>query len=372
MINPVTEHVDLPEFALWRRLRQKHIPSSFEIELTPRCNNRCRHCYINIPASETPKNGELPRDLIEKVSTEAASLGVVWVLLTGGEPLLRTDFEEIYLSLRKKGLLVTVFTNGNLISPDHIRLFKKHPPRALEITVYGATQETYEAVTQTPGSFQTFIRAIERLESHHIPFNLKTVALRSNIHEFNEIAAFCRKHSSAPFRFDPLLHLRYDGDPQRNREIISERLTPEEIARLDRVDPQRSDELDASCHRLITPAHTNEPHPQLFHCTAAADQFVLGHDGFLRPCSALWHPDFRRDARSIPLKEALGRMVQTIAAAKSNDPYFLKTCGQCDKLNLCHWCPGHGYLENGSLDSHCDYFCATAHSRARRLSEDND
>jgi radical SAM protein with 4Fe4S-binding SPASM domain len=370
MSYPVTERVNLPDFALWQQLRKKNIPSSFEMELTPRCNNNCRHCYINIPASTTPTGGELPQELIRKVADEAAALGVIWVLLTGGEPLLRHDFEEIYLLLRKKGLLITVFTNGNLLTMDHVRLFKKHPPRALEITVYGATPETYETVTRVPGSFKTFTRSIELLKSNNIPFNLKTVALRSNIHEFEHIAAFCRTHSTAPFRFDPLLHLRYDGDPQRNRDIVSERLNPGQIAQLDHMDPQRSGELDASCHQLIT--GTGGPHPHLFHCTAATDQFVLGYDGLLRPCSALWHPDFRYDARSTGLKEALQKMVETISAAKSNDPRYLSTCGQCDKLNLCHWCPAHGYLETGTLDGFCDYFCDTAHSRARRLSGDHD
>lgn len=370
MSNSVTERRNLPDFALWERLRSKNIPSSFEIELTAACNNNCRHCYINIPPSQAAINRELSRELIEKVADEAAAMGVIWALLTGGEPLLRPDFEEIYLSLRRKGFLITVFTNGNLLTMDHVRLFKKYPPRALEITVYGATVETYEAVTRIPGSFKSFMRGIDLLKNENVPFNLKTVALRANIHEFEAIAAFSRAHSAAPFRFDPLLHLRYDGDAGRNRDIAAQRLTPQEIADLDHRDPQRSNELDASCHHLI--ASREEAHSQLFHCTAATDQFVLGYDGFLRPCSALWHPDFRQDARSIDLKEALRRMVLTIASAQSNDPRYLSTCGQCDKLNLCHWCPAHGYLETGTFDGFCDYFCATAHARAGRLTENYD
>jgi len=83
-----------------------------------------------------------------RIGREAVELGAFWCLITGGEPLLRKDFADIYLCLKNKGLLVSVFTNATLLNRDHIELFKKYPPRDIEVSVYGVTPETYESVTR--------------------------------------------------------------------------------------------------------------------------------------------------------------------------------------------------------------------------------
>lgn len=127
-----------------------------------------------------------------------------------GEPLLRRDFHDIYLALKKKGLLVSVFTNACLVTDREIQLFKTYPPRDLEVTVYGITPETYEQVTRRPGSYRGFRKGLDLLLSNGIKVNLKAMAIRSNIQELPAITAFCRKYTRNTFRFDPLLHHRYD------------------------------------------------------------------------------------------------------------------------------------------------------------------
>jgi len=104
-------------FALWEKIRKKRAPISFDIELTARCGNNCRHCYINLPAGDqNARDKELSVERIDAIAREAVQLGTVWCLLTGGDPLLRHDFEEIYLRLKKMGLLVSVFTTGTRIT----------------------------------------------------------------------------------------------------------------------------------------------------------------------------------------------------------------------------------------------------------------
>ena len=100
---------------------------------------------------------------IADIASQAVCLGAVWCLLTGGEPLLRSDFAEIYMILKRKGLLVSVFTNATLISEEHVALFRKYPPRDIEVTVYGVTGETYEVVTRRPGSFGRFLKGLDLL-----------------------------------------------------------------------------------------------------------------------------------------------------------------------------------------------------------------
>ena len=172
----------LPEFSLWEQTQEKRIPFSFDLEVTARCNNDCRHCYINLPVFDAEaEKKELSFDEISAIADEAVSLGALWCLITGGEPLLREDFSEIYTALKKKGLLTSVFTNACLITEEHIRVFKRYPPRDIEVTVYGVTKETYEKVTRCPGSYAAFRKGLDLLLESGVKVRLKAMAIRSNV-----------------------------------------------------------------------------------------------------------------------------------------------------------------------------------------------
>ena len=109
--------ISLPKLPLWNRLSERRIPFSFDIEITARCNNACRHCFINLPASDSQaRQQELSLAEIESIADQAVALGSFWVLISGGEPLLRRDFKDIYLMLKHKGLLVSLLTNGCLVT----------------------------------------------------------------------------------------------------------------------------------------------------------------------------------------------------------------------------------------------------------------
>ncbi len=119
----------MQDFTLWAKMKERGALLSFDLEITARCNNACRHCYINLPAADREaRSKELTLQEISSIADQAVALGALWVLISGGEPLLREDFEEIYMLLKRKGLLVSVFTNATLIRDEHIVLFKKYPP----------------------------------------------------------------------------------------------------------------------------------------------------------------------------------------------------------------------------------------------------
>ena len=358
----------LPEFSLWDKMKQKRQVISFNIEITARCNNNCRHCYINLPAADKKaQENELTLGEIERIANEAVSLGAVWCLITGGEPFLRKDFFDIYLMLKKKGLLVSVFTNGTLITEKHIEFFKKYPPRDIEITVYGVTKETYERVTRVPGSFDAFMKGLNLLLENNIKVRFKAMVLRSNVHELSDISSFCRQRTKDYFRFDPFLHLRFDRNPARNEEIKSERLLPEEIATIERKDQGRFEVLKKNCNKLINqgPPHVNCNH--LFRCGAGNGSFAVSYDGFFRLCSSLCHKDCIYDLKKGELGKALREFVPSIRDLRSNKEEFLKKCRICPIINLCMWCPARADLETGEMDGMVEYFCKVAYARAEAL-----
>jgi radical SAM protein with 4Fe4S-binding SPASM domain len=357
--------VDLHDFPLWKKMRGKKALISFDLEITARCNNNCRHCYINLPAGDKEaKKKEISLEEIKEIGNEAVSLGAVWCLLTGGEPLLREDFTHIYLSLKKKGLLISVFTNATLVTKEHIKLFKEYPPRDIEVSVYGVSKETYERVTRRTGSFAAFRQGLDLLLGSGLNVRLKAMVLRSNLHEQPAIARFCRERTKDYFRFDPFLHLRYDGDLSRNAEIKIERLSPEEIVVLEQSDPERLQALKKGCDNLFDPQFSHTSCNHLFHCGAGSDSFSLSYDGLFRLCPSLWHPDCVYDLRRGTLTDAWQAFIPQVRAMQSERSEFLETCRVCPLIDLCMWCPAHASLETGEMDAPVIYFCQVAHARA--------
>ena len=136
-----------------------------EIELTERCNNDCIHCCINLAADDVgAREREITTAQVQDILRQAADLGCLQVRFTGGEPLLRADFEELYLFARRLGMKVLLFTNARLVTPRLADLLARIPPlAAIEVTVYGMHRESYEAVTRAPGSFAQFWRGVNLL-----------------------------------------------------------------------------------------------------------------------------------------------------------------------------------------------------------------
>jgi radical SAM protein with 4Fe4S-binding SPASM domain len=358
----------LPSFELWDRMKKRRAPIAFDLEVTARCNNDCRHCYINLPVGDLDALAtELSLAEIERIAGEAVSMGAMWCLLTGGEPLLRDDFFELYLKLKRLGLLVSVFTNACLVTPEHIELFRKYPPRDIEVTMYGATEATYERVTRRPGSFQAFVRGLDRLLCSGVKVRLKAMALRSNVHELQEIARFCRARTKDYYRFDPLLHLRFDADQARNAEIHAERLGPDEIVAIERADEQRFGVLQKGCNELILPEQAHAGCNHLFRCGTGNGSFSVSYNGKFRLCSSLWRPDTIYDLRHGTLRDAWHTHVPRVRDLRSSRKEFLERCRVCPIINLCLWCPAHSYLETGEMDTVIDYFCRVAHARAKAL-----
>jgi radical SAM protein with 4Fe4S-binding SPASM domain len=360
--------LEIQHFPLWDKLKAKRVPLAFDLEVTARCNLDCRHCYINLPAGDRAAQArELTAAEIGDLAGQAVKLGALWCLITGGEPLLRPDFPDLYLALKRRGLLVSVFTNATLITDEHARLFHAYPPRDVEVTTYGTTAETYERVTRRPGSFAAFRRGLDLLLEGGVRVRLKAMALRSNVHELPDIARFCRGLTKDYFRFDPLLHLRFDGDAARNEQIRAERLSPGEIVAIERADAERFGALQKRCAELVASGCEARTCGHLFHCGAGNGSFSVGHDGTFRLCSSLWHPETVFDLRRGTLREAWDEVVPRVREMRSQRPEFVEKCHPCALVNLCLWCPAHAHLETGRLDAWVAYFCEVAHERARAV-----
>ena len=170
--------------AMHRKMIAAGLPLSGTIEVTRRCPLTCAHCYNNLPMGDRgAAQRELSCDEHCRLLDELSEAGCLWLLYTGGEIFARRDFIDIYSYARRRGLLITLFTNGTLITPALADRLVEERPFAIEITLYGRTRDTYERLTGIPGSYDRCMRGIRLLHERGLPLSLKTVAVTINKHE---------------------------------------------------------------------------------------------------------------------------------------------------------------------------------------------
>lgn len=135
-----------------------HVPLNASLELLPLCNMNCDMCYVRLSRAEMESQGRL-RSADEWLAlAEQRDAGTLFILLTGGEPLLYPEFRTVYLGLRRMGMILTVNTNGTLVDEEWAEFFAEHPPRRINITLYGTDEETYEKLCHYPGGFEKHCR----------------------------------------------------------------------------------------------------------------------------------------------------------------------------------------------------------------------
>jgi MoaA/NifB/PqqE/SkfB family radical SAM enzyme len=334
-----------------------------DLELTERCNNSCIHCSVNLPADDTGARGrELTAAEIRTVLEEAVSLGCLGVRLTGGEPLLREDFEEIYLAARRLGLRVRLFTNATLITRRTAELLERVTPLdPVEVSIYGMAPETEEAVTGNPGSHQAALRGVRRLVEHRIPFVVKGTVLPQTEREVDRFEAWARELPGRNGRPDyaVLFDLRSRRDDEaKNVRIRSLRIGPGEYVRL----AARGGKDHVAEIRAFVERFGGEPGDRLFSClsgSAAIDAY-----GCFQVCLLLRHPATVYDLKEGSLRDAVTRFVPRVGGMQTANRGYLERCGRCFLKSLCLQCPARSWSEHGTLDTPVEYFCAVTHAQA--------
>lgn len=326
------------------------IPLQGGVEVTPYCNLKCVHCYI---AGCDWDGGLLTTADFFRIFDEIAEMGCFFLLLTGGEPFLRKDFLDIYTYAKKKGMLVSIFTNGTLITPEIAGYLHHLPPYRVEITLYGATKATYEKVTGVPGSFERCHRGIDLLREQGVELTLKTMVLTLNRHEVWEMKRFAQG-LGLRFKMDSLIIPSLDG----GHEVCQSRISPEEVVALDQEDPDRRAEWKAA--RDFLPRMKPPPPETLFPCGAGMASFHIDAFGQLGACTLVRQPGY--DLKRGSFKEGWQDFIPSVLAQRPSQP---PRCRRCRWRMACVACPGWGQLETGKLEEGpVPYLCEIAHRRA--------
>ncbi len=331
------------------KVLEKNIPIDGTIELTQRCNLKCVQCYC----CHDPSKRELSYDEICRILDEIAEAGCLWLLITGGEPLLRPDFLDIYMYAKKKGFLITLFTNATLVTPEILDHLSKYPPFSIEVSVYGATKEIYEKITGVTGSFESCMAGIKLILDRKLPLKLKTMAMALNHHEVSQMKEWS-EGMGIEFRFDAMLHPKLTG----LKDPWDVRLSPEDAVALDGSDQKKLDAWREVCKHPWEPSQNG----RLFTCGAGKNSFHIDPYGYLRPCDMM--RTFSYDLRKHSFREAWVEMCSAVSVEKAPGDY---KCRGCKMTFICNQCPGWGFLENGDIYSISENMCDVAQLRARKF-----
>lgn len=332
----------------------KRSPLVASLEVTHRCPLNCQHCYNNLPMGDTAARAtELTADEYRRLLDELVQAGALWMLFTGGEIFGRKDFPEIYKEAKKRGFLITLFTNGTLITPAIADMLAEYRPFGIEITLYGATRETYEALTQIPGSYDRCLRGIRLLLERKLPLKLKTVPTTINRHEVYEMKRIAEEDFGVEFKWDPLVNPRTDC----SASPLAVRLTPEEAVALEYFDPERT----ADYRRL---AATSKPFGSdtVYACGGGVTTFAIDPTGKISIC-VISHREMY-DWRKGTFQDAWDNFLLQARSKKRTRP---TRCDQCQIRALCGMCPANGELETGDPESPVEFLCQVAHLRAYAL-----
>ena len=365
---PVTEY-------LHAKASRLYIPLSGTFELTPVCNMNCKMCYVRMSRAEQEAVHPLrtAEEWLELGKT-ARDRGMLYLLLTGGEPFLRPDFREILSGLHQMGLLITINSNGTLIDESVVECLKESPPVRINITLYGASDETYERLCGNPEGFTQVTKAIRLLKEAGITVKINCSLTPYNAGDLEKIFAFCKEEQliiqATSYMFPPL---RRDAAKVGQND----RFTPEQAAYYSAKIESLMNGDEAFLKRMEEkkleglPADTGEAcqdtEGEGIRCRAGKCSFWVTWDGRLLPCGMLPGKGVS-DVFQIGFEEAWKRASGEAAAIR-----LPARCTNCGLREQCRACAAMVLTESGDYSIVPEYRCKMAHeypSACQKLAEE--
>ena len=334
---------------LCKRAAFKNIPVSGSFELTPRCSLNCKMCYIRMtPEQMKPLGTELSLSQWVSIAKQARDRGLTFLLLTGGEPFLRKDIFDLLRELNSMGIVVDINSNGTLIDEAVVEKLLQTPPSKINITLYGASRETYEALCGDGGAFDRVVRAIDLLRTAGILVCLNATLTPENAHEIEELNDFALSRG---------LVLRTTGyviPPSRRGELENAyRLPPYEAGKLSFKAQLLHHGEESMRQRAMSQLVGEDCYHETeegITCLAGRSQFWVTWNGNLLPCGML--PEMSVKLTENNFVEAWTKINHEVCHIPG-----CEECTNCVHRKLCPSCAASRFCETGEVHKVCSYMC---------------
>lgn len=311
---------------LLKTAKEKKVPLMVNFELTARCNFDCKMCYVHTQDNASLLHKELSTEQWKQIFDEAYRCEMLYASLSGGECLLRKDFKELYLHLWNKHVMVSVLTNGALLTDEYVEFFKTYKPEKIQISVYGSDDKHYLAVTGHKG-FDKVFSAIDALEAAGIDVRVASTPSKYMTKDFIRILQIC-KEKKYFVENSPIALIPNRDNPEKNDYFLSE----DEIVSLSIE--------QAELKRKLEPVlDTPEPCGDMcdapvkgMPCNAGNSSCVVSSDGKMYLCSAVMEGG--ADVIELGFEESWRRTVQTASEIVQG-----VECVGCPYDTVCPVCP---------------------------------
>ena len=333
------------------------IPLSGTFELTPMCSMACRMCYVRMTPEQVRQSGKRLRTVDEWLSLARVmrEQGTLLLLLTGGEPFTYPGFRELYRELRAMGFVISINSNATLIDAETVAWLSEDPPQRINITLYGASDETYLRLCNHPTGYTVVTRAIEMLQEAGIPVKLNCSVTPDNVCDLEKIIAYGEERKlilqATSYMFPPL---------RRDAESVGRnaRFSPEECARVEariRLLQRGAEDLQNYCdaveaHQVPDEDATFDCEGDGVRCRAGKSSFWITWDGRMLLCAMMDDPSY--DVFELGFPEAWARLRERTAAIR-----LPPECAACDSRDVCRTCAAMTYTETGCYDKKPQYRC---------------
>lgn len=345
------------EKELRKRADINHIPISGTFELTPLCNMDCRMCYVRMNKQEMELMGKklhTPQEWIS-LAKKAVENGLMFLLLTGGEPFLYPGFPEVYKQLKKMGLVIMINTNGTVLNDEILHVLFENKPRRINISLYGSSNQVYEKLCRNPVGFSQVINCIEKLQHHQIDIRLNMALTPWNRDDFPNMLEVAKKYdvpvSIANYIFPA---------KRRNKDSIAAdkyRFSPElaaeysvEISKY----YEKYDELVKSANDKLSlvknAANPDKEQKPGFWCRGGTSSFWVTWDWMLTPCGMINTP-------SVPLDINKFEVAWKKLRDEVNKIWLSSECYNCSKRTVCQTCAASMVAETDSFCKKPEYQC---------------
>ena len=356
---------------LYLKAMKNRIPIHGSFELTPRCNLNCKMCYIKMSEKEMTSLGrEYTADEWIQFGQICKDKGMLFLVLTGGEPFVRPDFEKIYTALNKMGFIITINSNGILITEETVRWIKNCPPSKIRITLYGGSNETYHRICGDPKGFDKVKKSIDMLLEAGISVSLNASFTPYNVCDLEAIYEFAKKRKlkvkTQVYMFPPLRRSDLENDnhvlrflaQEAGRALFNAKKAEmgEDVFYWYIKKEQKGISVPSNDSCLIAEEEN-------MGCIAGKCSFWITWDGKMTPCGLMNYPVAR------PFEDGFEKCWDYIV--KETDKIFLpKECSHCENRSQCTVC-GALVIAEGQGDSRKkpEYLCGITQEYAKKCAD---
>jgi len=335
-----------------KKIIDLRLPLEGHLDLTYRCNNNCLHCWLRISPTDPDRSRELSFDELRRIIDEARALGTRQWSISGGEPMLRADFIEIFDYITAKAVSYALNTNGTLMTPKLARLLKRKGNKM--VALYGATKETYDDITRNSDGFEQVMQGFRYLKEAGSGFTVQLIPMKANWHEWEDMVELAKSLSPHWRIGTPWLYRSSYQDPEVNAEISRQRLDPRDIVTLDQPDLSYEESHGHPC------GHTEGDDRIFSSCIARRRDFHVDPYGGMTFCSFLKDPSMRYDLRKGTVRESWEEFIPSLADRVFCGEEYKVHCGSCDLRKDCRWCAVYGWLEHGRFSAPVEHLCEVA------------